>query len=276
MKQNEYLELVEQNKGKHRQPMEVLVQGRKNQLFDSVETETRIVAKFNVTSTSNPINILYNYSIDRIAEIEIDGVIQPEVVSTYTFDTTGEHVVKYTLKTSDIKYMFENCTALTNIYIPSSVTSIGTYAFRNCSNLTSITIPDSVTSIDVQAFSSCSCLKTVVFGNNVETIGNWAFEYCPIEGNLIIPDSVTDIGSNSFTNALITSLTIGSGISTIRGFYSCLNLREVTIKAVVPPTGFSDAFPSTTQGVIYYVPAESVEAYKAAWLDCAEYIYAIP
>ena len=59
--------------------------------------ETRVVAKFNVTDTSSATDIMYNDATSQFSEIEIDGVVQPSVVSSYTFDTTGEHTVKYTL-----------------------------------------------------------------------------------------------------------------------------------------------------------------------------------
>jgi BspA type Leucine rich repeat region (6 copies)/Listeria-Bacteroides repeat domain (List_Bact_rpt) len=56
---------------------------------------------------------------------------------------------------------FQNSTGLTDVSIPSSVTSIGEHAFYGCSGLTSITIPSSVTSIGLSAFENCSGLSNV-------------------------------------------------------------------------------------------------------------------
>ena len=57
---------------------------------------------------------------------------------------------------------FFNCSGLTNITIPNSVTSIGVWAFRYCSKLTSVTIGNGVTSIELGAFDNCTNLKNIV------------------------------------------------------------------------------------------------------------------
>ena len=48
---------------------------------------------------------------------------------------------------------FNNCTALSSVVIPDSVTSIRDYAFSDCYALSRVVIPDSVTSIGKGAFS---------------------------------------------------------------------------------------------------------------------------
>ena len=56
---------------------------------------------------------------------------------------------------------FKDCSSLTSIEIPGSVTSIGDGSFIFCSSLTSIEIPDSVTSIGHGAFAYCDSLTGV-------------------------------------------------------------------------------------------------------------------
>ena len=52
---------------------------------------------------------------------------------------------KYTSNDKLGDYVFYDCSGLTSLTLPSSVTEIGRFAFRNCSGLTSLTIPSSVT-----------------------------------------------------------------------------------------------------------------------------------
>ena len=211
-----------------------------------------IVAKFNVTDTSSPTIIGdTTYSSSPFSAIEIDGVAQPSVVTGYTFSTTGEHVVKYTLidPTSIGDYAFRRCASLTSVTIPNSVTSIGCMAFQSCSGLTSITIPDSVTTMDIGVFTSCKSLTSVTIGSGVTSISadRGFFNGCDsltsitvdrnnttydsrdnciaiIEtstntlaigcNNTVIPNSVTSIGNGAFYVCKFTSIgPVGSGAS---------------------------------------------------------------
>ncbi|MBR3974411.1 MAG: leucine-rich repeat protein, partial [Clostridia bacterium] len=104
---------------------------------------------------------------------------------------------------------FVNCTSLTSITIPNSVTSIGDYAFWKCTSLTSITIPNSVTSIGRSAFKGCTSLTSITIPNSVTSIGSSAFEGCTSLTSITIPNSVTSIGYHAFAGCTsLTSITI--------------------------------------------------------------------
>ena len=55
------------------------------------------------------------------------------------------------------------------------MTSIGDLAFGDCTSLTSITIPSSVTSIGGIAFDGCTSLTTVTFLGNAPKAGEFVF-----------------------------------------------------------------------------------------------------
>ena len=152
---------------------------------------TKVIAKYNVTSTSSSTKIGYNQYTSAFTEIEIDGVVRPIVVSAYTFNTLGEHTVKYTLKdpTSIGQYAFWNCSGLTSIIIPSGVTSIGNEAFASCSGLTSMTVDSSNTVYDSR--DNCNAI--------IKTATNTLIQGCK---STIIPNSVTSIGNSAFTQCI--------------------------------------------------------------------------
>ena len=131
-----------------------------------------IVAVYNVTSTSEATKLLD--SVSQITYQIIDDVRQDTVQATYTFDTLGEHTVKYKFDgTSIASNAFWACRGLTSVTIPNSVTSIGNLAFSDCIRLTSVTIPNSVTSIGYTAFYNCSALTSVTIeATTPPTLGN--------------------------------------------------------------------------------------------------------
>ena len=223
--------------------------------------DNRIIATFNITNTSSVTPIMYSNSSSKFSKIEIDGVVQPSVVTSYKFGTMGEHVVKYTLvnDTTIGNYAFCDCRNLISVIIPSSVTSIGSEAFNSCYSLTSVTIPNSVTSIGGDAFIDCHDLTEITIPNSVTSIGQFAFSHCFGLTSITIPNSVTSIGGAAFRDCTsLTSVTIGSSVTSLAStFYNCSNLNSIVCNATIAPTITKSTFENVKTGGTLIVPSGS-------------------
>ena len=232
------------------------------------EKETRVVCTYNVSSTTEATQICS--ATTNFASMEVDGVEITAVTTGYTFTTSGEHTVKFTLKDNTaISESAFRSTNLTSVVIPDSVTDIRKYAFSGCSSLTSVVIPDSVTNIGDSAFYNTPWYKSysadtshqsgnIIYINNVAyqptstditsctfkegTVGiaGSAFSGCTSLSSVDIPDSVTSINEDVFYRCTsLTSVTIGSGVTSIKNsvFRECSSLTSIVIPDSV--TGIS-------------------------------------
>lgn len=232
-------------------------------------------------------NAYFYQFYSAITRMDIDGVPVEKSTSNihvsnpssvdyyfYQFANAGRHNVKY--------YMSKNYTPalqlqhlvfsdnyaklhLVEANIGSGYQILGTGAFQGTAELTAVTIP-----------------------NTVKAIGPYTFEYSGIK-ELTIPNSVTALtyeswmttGYGIFNNcSALTSVTIGTGLSTLPGytFDNCTSLTNITMNRTTPPTVGEYCFRNCTSLQHIYVPASSVNEYKTAtgWSNYASIISAKP
>ena len=166
---------------------------------------------------------------------------------------------------------FAHCSGLTSVTIGNSVTRIGDCAFDHCSGLTSVTIGNSVTRIGDAAFRHCS-LTSLTIPNSVIYIGIYAFDDCERLTSVTIPNSVTYIGEWAFLGcSSLNSITIPSSVTSIGSgaFCNCSGLEQITCEVVVPLSVDAYVFEGVDKTIPLFVPKGSVEAYANAiiWED---------
>lgn len=123
---------------------------------------------------------------------------------------------------------FNNCTALTILNIPNSITSISQNAFYNCTSLSSITDISNVTNIGPGAFSR-TALQGISLPTSLTLVDDSTFSYCSSLTNIQIPSNVTSIDTLAFDNC--TGLT-----SVVLPYY----LRSRANKTVLSSLSFSN------------------------------------
>ena len=164
------------------------------------------------------------------------------------------------------------CTHLSSVSLAGcNVASIPGRMFCNCSGLTTVSLPNSLTTIEERAFNGCSGLKSVTIPTGVTSIGTSTFNGCSSLTSVSIPNSVTSIGSFAFGNCnALVSITIPSSVSSIYegAFSNCQNLASITLKRFTPATLDEDDYEvwyNISASAVFKVPQGTIAAYQNAW-----------
>ena len=144
---------------------------------------------------------------------------------------------------------FRECTNLTSVQFPKSLTTIGGSVFYGCKDLTSVQFPKSLTKIDSSAFEGCKNLTSLDLSGctSFTTIGWWAFRECTSLTSVQLPASLTTIGGGAFSGCKgLTSVQFPESLTTIdeEAFKGCTGLTSVQLPANLTTIGgyaFSDS-----------------------------------
>ena len=170
-----------------------------------------------------------------------------------------ENITEIEDKLTSNKGAFENCTKITSIRFPASLTTIGSRAFFSCGSLTrldisgctnltiigkiafakcaglkSIELPANLTRISEGAFNSCKSLTSIGLPANLTTIGKWAFSGCKDLTSVEFPASLTTIGKWAFADCEgLASVGLPANLNKIghKAFSGCKGLISVEFPA---------------------------------------------
>ena len=147
---------------------------------------------------------------------------------------------------------FQNCTNLTTVSLPSTLTSIPYYAFYNCSKLANVSLAEGLTSIGQYAFGTCSKIASITVPEGVTSIGASAFSGCTSLTYIKLPTTLTTIGSSIFQSTGLKNVVIPPNVTKPTGTSSSLNpLYSISSLKMLLPSTWSSMSSEFTNAIFY-------------------------
>ena len=135
--------------------------------------------------------------------------------------------------------IFQQCSSLSEVHLPASLTKISGWSVFSGSPITKIYYAGTLEqwlSCDFNGITNYPCnlyiggerLETLTIPSNIATIRYGAFENINLN-SVTIPEQVTSIGAHAFQGSSVSSVIISSGVTyvDISAFTSCSSLKRV-------------------------------------------------
>jgi len=187
-------------------------------------------------SNANTITITNYTGLGGIVNIPatINGLTVTGIGSpgfSFNFNVTG---VTMPGAITSIGGAFDACKNLTNLTIPSNVTSIADDAFYQCHSLQSIIVPGGATNIGVEVFAWCISLTNAILMDGITSIPGGMFAGCTNLVSLTFPSNITSMGEDALNGTALNSFIIPSTMTIIDD--EAFEGTDLMTNVVVPPT----------------------------------------
>ena len=265
--------------------------------FGSAIVSNTYVGDVGIITFEKPVTFIGNMAFYQQSKLE--SIVIPNTVTTIgkkSFEScTKLQFIKLPKSLTSIDdYAFESCSSMKLLMFPDNVQKIGSYAFSGCKSAfenNTLVLPKKLQTISSYAFEHCK-LRSVIWNEDLNYIGALAFfnndfeeisipgsvassgyrsfNYCMLLKKVELQEGVTIVGGSCFEGCEILSKVILPSTLTrlIDPFDRCYLLKDVYVKAIVPPVLDSYAFRDADLNQLsIWVPRESVDAYKkSGWL----------
>ncbi len=128
--------------------------------------------------------------------------------------------------------LFENATSLKSVRLPSGLKKLSPYMFAGCSSLEQIEMPFEIESFEEGLFAGCSSLKEIPFRAGIKELPNYVFSGCSQLRSLILPNTIEKICEGAVSDCEnLTTLVLPASLKEIEegAFEGCFNLCHIRL-----------------------------------------------
>ncbi|MDE6407089.1 MAG: leucine-rich repeat domain-containing protein, partial [Anaeroplasmataceae bacterium] len=167
----------------------------------------------------NDISVIREYGFQgctSLAKLELPSNVT--TLESYAFDgctSLTELIIPSTIVSKKDKdgreiavgdHVFSNCTSLKYVKMENNV--LGTYMFENDTALEQIYLSPTLVRIPEYCFNGCTSLRFPDIPASITEIGSFAFAGCLSLSELVIPNTVQRMGASVFYNVSLTKITL--------------------------------------------------------------------
>ncbi len=154
-------------------------------IFDGCQNLTEIIVDDDNPYFTSLEGVMFTKDMSKLIKYPA-GIKQRSYTIPTNVQTIGEHAFSYS--------------ALEELELPSSLTSIENFAFVGCKQLNVIAIPSSVTNLGPGAFQLCQNLSFVSLSPNIEKLNDYTFDNCISLADITIGSGTKEVNGSAFDN----------------------------------------------------------------------------